>query len=330
MSDADEQKCPECKPGLPAWLATFADLMSLLMCFFVLLLSFAEMDVIKFKRLAGSMRNAFGVQDQVQVEDIPKGTSIIAQEFSPGRPEPTPLQTVMQHTTQPDQPTLEVMCAAQVEQAVQEACVVQSPQSAQEMKEEVVTELREVMEKAEAKALELAVALEKQIETGEVEIESKGRKIVIRLQEKGSFDSGSAELRQDFLPVLIAAGEVLRDMEGQISVEGHTDSVPIKTRLFPSNWHLSTARALSVASALMDEMALDPMRFSVSGYADTRPLIANDTPENRALNRRVEIVLQQALSEELKEKFQRAREQTPNLLQDRDLRRFELSPGEIF
>lgn len=69
-------KCPP--PGLPAYMGTFADLMSLLMCFFVLLLSFAEMDVLKFKQIAGSMRNAFGVQSILEVKDIPKGTSVIA------------------------------------------------------------------------------------------------------------------------------------------------------------------------------------------------------------------------------------------------------------
>ena len=80
--------------GGAGWLATFADLMSLLMCFFVLLLSFSEMDVLKFKRLAGSMRTAFGVQAVVNANAIPKGTSIIAQEFSPGKPDPTPLREI--------------------------------------------------------------------------------------------------------------------------------------------------------------------------------------------------------------------------------------------
>lgn len=99
---------PPCPAGLPGWLATFGDLMSLLMCFFVLLLSFSEMDVLKFKQLAGSMREAFGVQNQIKVEDIPKGTSIIAQEFSPGRPEPTPLNEIRQMTVNNDMNTLDV------------------------------------------------------------------------------------------------------------------------------------------------------------------------------------------------------------------------------
>jgi len=84
MSD----ECPACKcpAGIPAWVLTFADLMSLLMCFFVLLLSFAEMDVIKYKQIAGSMKNAFGVQRDVKAYEPPKGVSIIAREFSPAPP----------------------------------------------------------------------------------------------------------------------------------------------------------------------------------------------------------------------------------------------------
>ena len=90
-----EEECPKCPPeGLPAWMGTFADLMSLLMCFFVLLLSFSEMDVLKFKQIAGSMKFAFGVQNKIEVKDIPKGTSVIAMEFRPGKPDPTPIESI--------------------------------------------------------------------------------------------------------------------------------------------------------------------------------------------------------------------------------------------
>jgi len=85
--------------GLPAWVMTFADLMSLLMCFFVLLLSFSEMDVSKYKEMAGSMKNAFGVQRDIKVKEPPKGINIIAREFSPGRPEPTVMNVIRQMTT---------------------------------------------------------------------------------------------------------------------------------------------------------------------------------------------------------------------------------------
>lgn len=105
--DDEDNKCDCPPPGLPLWMGTFADLMSLLMCFFVLLLSFSEMDVLKFKQIAGSMKFAFGVQNQLEVKDIPKGTSIIAQEFRPGRPEPTPIDVIMQQTMDITQQTLE-------------------------------------------------------------------------------------------------------------------------------------------------------------------------------------------------------------------------------
>ena len=106
MIDFEDKE--ESKPGAPMWMATFADLMSLLMCFFVLLLSFSEMDVQKYKQIAGSMKSAFGVQQQVKVEDIPKGTSIIAQEFSPGKPDPSPVDTIQQVTADTTRPSLEV------------------------------------------------------------------------------------------------------------------------------------------------------------------------------------------------------------------------------
>ena len=85
----DEGEGDEDKPSAPLWMATFADLMSLLVCFFVLIISMSEIDVIRYKKVAGSMKDAFGVQQDIVTYDIPKGTSIIALEFSPGKPEPT-------------------------------------------------------------------------------------------------------------------------------------------------------------------------------------------------------------------------------------------------
>ena len=97
MSDQAPAKVVE--EGLPGWVMTFADLMSLLMCFFVLLLAFSEMDVSKYKEMAGSMKNAFGVQREIKVREPPKGINIIAREFSPGRPDPTIMNVVRQMTT---------------------------------------------------------------------------------------------------------------------------------------------------------------------------------------------------------------------------------------
>ena len=115
MSDEEEEVC-ECPAGIPAWVMTFADLMSLLMCFFVLLLSFAEMDALKFKRLAGELRQAFGVQTQIKADDPPKGTSVIAKHFSPSIPEPTPINEVRQKTSDLTKSSLEVLCQDEVTQ----------------------------------------------------------------------------------------------------------------------------------------------------------------------------------------------------------------------
>ena len=94
--------------GGAGWIMTFADLMTLLLCFFVLMLSFSEMDVAKFKQLMGSMREAFGVQADIEANVIPKGTSVVAQEFSPGRPDPTPIDSVRQFTTNANNNSLDV------------------------------------------------------------------------------------------------------------------------------------------------------------------------------------------------------------------------------
>jgi chemotaxis protein MotB len=98
----EECKCPP--EGLPAWMGTVADLMSLLMCFFILLLSLSEMDVLKFKQIAGSMEYTFGVQSTIKVKDIPKSTSVIAQELRPGRPDPTPIELTRQQTIEVTHP----------------------------------------------------------------------------------------------------------------------------------------------------------------------------------------------------------------------------------
>ncbi len=96
----ESPRAKKAEEGAPPWVMTFADLMSLLMCFFVLLLSFSEMDVSKYKELAGSLKDAFGVQREIRTREPPKGINIIAREFSPGRPEPTSLNVIRQMTTQ--------------------------------------------------------------------------------------------------------------------------------------------------------------------------------------------------------------------------------------
>lgn len=329
---SDDCECPPPPRGLPAYLATFADLMSLLMCFFVLLLAFSEMDVQKYKQVAGSMRDAFGVQQQVEVKDIPMGTSIIAQEFSPGRPDPTPLNEVRQITTETMQQTLDVLCAEGESEARDDHTTDKSSHSvaAEQIMERLVA-------MTQADAVEVAAELKEEIAKGAVEVETKNRRIVIRVKEQGSFPSGSATLRPSFIPIMDKIRDVLKDIDGEYSVEGHTDDVPISTARFRSNWELSSARAVSVAHELMQHNQIDPAKFVVKGFGEIKPMVPNTTEENRSRNRRVEIVIEQGGQDQQylsgEKKLPDDPEFTPDLLEKAGLRGMEgfdiITPADV-
>jgi chemotaxis protein MotB len=261
----------EDKPGIPAWVVTFADLMSLLMCFFVLLLSFSEIDAMKFKQIAGELSKAFGVQRDVAALDIPMGTSPIFDNFSPGKPEPTPIDQVRQQTTE-ELPQIDTL-RAQMEEDLQEQ----------------VASTTEKQLQANLEAIKNV--LEQELSEGRMQLEQDRKRVIIRVEERGSFQSGSAVMTEDFEDMLFKISEVISQLPGEITVEGHTDDIPINTARFNSNWDLSAARASSVANALLATGAVGPQRLKVQGYADTRPRATNEWPETRALNRRVEIVV---------------------------------------
>tara|TARA_R110002072_G_scaffold104540_2_gene228995 strand:- start:8871 stop:9839 length:969 start_codon:yes stop_codon:yes gene_type:complete len=321
----EEVEQEECKQKIAPWVMTFADLMSLLMCFFVLLLSFSEMDALKFKRLAGSMSEAFGVQNVLNANDIPKGTSIIAQEFSPGRPDPTPINEIMQKTENLTENSLEVACL--------DTGNSNAGEKGDAVKLIIMNRLKELIGETEEDALTIASALSEQIQDGMLEVETEARKITIRVKEKGSFSSGSAILNEEFLPTLAVIRNVVAGTPGMISIEGHTDSIPIKTRLFGSNWALSSARAVSFAHGLFEGGYMKEQRFSVKGYAETRPLVANDSAANRAQNRRVEIVISQGLDSETDEQLDAIKKIDPGLyseIKSEFETQFQLSEDEIF
>jgi len=278
MDDLPEEE----KPGIPAWVVTFADLMSLLMCFFVLLLSFSEIDAQKFKQIAGELSKAFGVQREVPALEIPQGTSPIFDTFSPAPPQPTVVNEIKQTTTD-QQAELQTLKSPD-EQAVQEA----------------------VQDKMDASTARILEVLEPAIIDGRINVSQEQRRIVIRIEEKGSFPSGSAQLTWEFEGLLLDMAEVLADMPGDLAIEGHTDDVPIRTDRFYSNWDLSAARAAAVANVLLAREQVSPDRLRVTGLADTEPRVPNSSDDNRAKNRRVEIVID--LSEPMQEQELRLRE----------------------
>lgn len=125
-----------------------------------------------------------------------------------------------------------------------------------------------------------------------VSVRATNRDVIIAMKDKVLFNPGEADVLDATEPVLgTIAGIIQRYPEFHVEIDGHTDNVPITTPLYPSNWELSVARATSVLKYFIDEHHMDPSRFSVRGNADQRPIAPNDTPENRARNRRVEIKL---------------------------------------
>lgn len=297
-------KCPKCPPpGLPAYMGTFADLMALLMCFFVLLLSFSEMDVQKFKQIAGSMAFAFGVQNKIEVKDIPKGTSVIAMEFRPGRPDPTPIDTIQQQTVDMTQQTLEFQAgeedSAGGRQEQREDKTGGASDSTAEQSEPVSeAETAEMQEEVNEMVKKIAEQLEEQIQDGAIELESLGQQIIIRVRESGAFPSGSTFLQPRFKPIIQQVGAILRDIPGEITISGHTDNEQVSDELNSNNWELSAKRAVSVATEMLKGTGLEKDRLMVVGRADTRPLVPNDTEQNRRRNRRVEISILQGKAKE--------------------------------
>ncbi len=227
--DAEEE-------GAPAWMVTFGDLMSLLLCFFILMLSFSEMDRKKYRIISGSLANAFGIQRKVPVFDPPKGQKMIAREF---------------------------------DQAIATQAIV----------DRIVEPIRNEVE-ADFKSMKDLV-----------EIEANENRITIRLMGETTFDSGRADIRPQFIPLLQTIGSVLQECEGDIIIAGHTDNVPIKGGQFKSNLGLSSVRAAAVGEFFLKYTTIRPSRISTMGFGEFRPLASNLTAAERQRNRRVEIIL---------------------------------------
>ena len=285
--------CPKCVEGLPAWMGTFADLMSLLMCFFVLLLSMATMDANRFKKMADSLNDAFGVQRQVVAYEIVKGTSVVAQHFSPAAGDPTIIDEVRQQTTESEKEFLGKDSEADTEEEKEEKAKQEDVEAKAQIVTEYVEATEQKIEEAENLAEEIKEFMIEETEDDLVSVETNLDRVIIRIHEKGSFSSGSADFNPQFLPIMDKITAVVNGSNGTETVAGHTDNIPIKSGLYRSNWELSAARAVTVAQTLLTDGSVDENRLVINGHADTVPLVDNETPENRAQNRRVEIILTQ-------------------------------------
>jgi chemotaxis protein MotB len=215
--EEDDEECPKCPPvGAPAWMATFADMATLLMAFFVLILSFAEFNTPKFKQISGSLNNAFGVQRIVPVVEQPKGTTVISMEFSPS-PSPSVSNELTQQTTEQELPEVEVKTKDQDATAGDE-------KSTDGQSEGQGGEKAESGDQATAgQAMsgdQLASALQDAIQSGEVQVEMAGENVVINFPSEDTTQTDLPSLIEETLTALAEARQASGQAEQEVLFGG--------------------------------------------------------------------------------------------------------------
>jgi chemotaxis protein MotB len=236
------------------WLLTYADMITLLVAFFIMLYAMSVVNKVKFEALAISVRSGFDGNDKMQTMKLSPGTGILQ---SNALVAPT-------HITDFERP---------------DGTISEWRQEAESLRLESL--------KSKIEAVAKARGIEKQMAVTE-----NARGVDIRiLADSLLFNTGDGRLKPNAGPLLAQIAVVLNSVTNDVCVEGHTDNLAIDTPLYPSNWELSTARATNVLRFLVERGGVSADRLSASGYADTRPVVPNTSDANRALNRRVDIVI---------------------------------------
>lgn len=257
--------------GSPAWMATFSDLMNLLLCFFVLLFSMSTLEESKWAELVASMNNTFSVFNG--------GATAIGDGI-----------LVSNGVSQLNELDEYINSTGKLSDADSEVDKLQDYINSGD-----VEILQEALEQKQLQANEeLAELVEESIGENRLDdqIDVNFTAQYVQLTMKGAllFDSGSGELKKESLDVLDKVGKILeRYAQGTIEIEGHTDNVPINSARYASNEELSSARALSVFYYLSDNTLLDVSRLRHAGMGERIPIADNSTTEGRSKNRRVEI-----------------------------------------
>lgn len=264
-----KRKPDEPPKGAPAWQSTFADLMNLLLCFFVLLFSMSTVDAEKFEQVVASFNQTFSI--------FTAGASSIGDGIliSNGVSQLNELDEYINSTGKMDDGEI----------------VSEDVASAQEMMEEAQTE--ESQELAE----KIQEAIDENNMNKEIDVDFTSQYVQLTLKGALLFDSGSTLLKEEAKPVIDQVGAILESYAtGTIEIEGHTDNVPMSGTKYSNNDELSDGRALSVFNYLVSTTSLDPANIKHSGRGEYVPIADNATPEGRAKNRRVEIKIYNALS----------------------------------
>lgn len=234
------------------WLMTYADLITLLLAFFVIMYAMSKVDSKKFEQMSEKLKGEFNSSDVIPgvgTSDLGAGVLKV------GR-----LKIVAQR--------------------------LESPSFGQ---------LKHRVSLGPSTNIPLSSGFHEQpagdSSSDQYSLEMNERGLIIHVLESALFASGQADLQPGALSLLDKIAAEIRDLPNQIRVEGHTDSIPMHSYKFPSNWELSSARATAVVRYFVDKHEFSPERISALGYGEFRPLTTNDTPEGRAQNRRVDIVI---------------------------------------
>jgi chemotaxis protein MotB len=248
------KKKHEEEENLERWLLTYADLITLLMVFFIILYSMSNVDAAKYQAMATSLKVALGQQ--------PQGQGLVSS-FMTGQKPGNDKQLDLK-----DKNPGKSMSTKQLVN-------IKNPKEQREFNK-IVKEIKEYAKKSGLKGVE-------------AKLEARG--VVINLSDKILFESGKADLSPSAKATLSGLASILLKTDRQIKVEGHTDNIPINTPEFPSNWQLSTARATNVIMYWISQYSNAANRLSAAGYGEYRPVASNNTEYGRAKNRRVEIII---------------------------------------
>ncbi len=254
-----------------AWMDTFSDLMNLLLCFFVLLFSMSTVDAQKFEAIAASFSQTFSIFNGGQAS---LGDGML---LGNGVSQLNELDQYMDSMGKTAENDVETEALDEIQEKLEEAKLAESEKLAERIEEAIEESQMEDM----------------------IQLDFTSQYVQLTLKGAILFDSGSASLKEDAMPVVERVALILeRYAESEIEIEGHTDNVPIHTSRFANNNELSSSRALSMFDYLVENTTLEPAQIKHSGRGEYMPIADNSTPDGRARNRRIEIKIYNELSVE--------------------------------
>jgi chemotaxis protein MotB len=279
-------------PANPRWLPTFTVLLLAIVCMLVVMLSLSRPDYRRFALVSGELAAGFGNEDSLAGDPVPLGASVIVPDFHPDG-EPSPIDKPWQGSGQ--LPPLELPVAA-VPPAATPTPAPQPPGPTSESRALARSAVDALVAGARKQAGALAARFGGGISRGEVEIETRGRTVVLRLLEKGSFAPGSTILLPAMRKQLQDVASVVAAQPGPLVLRGHHAGAAATG---PSDWTLSAGRAAAMAEVLQGKGGIDPDRLTVVAHGASRPLVARGLPRAER-NTRVELVITQPVDAALR------------------------------